>query len=531
MLKILQQHYLATGDQRVIKVMTNYFRYQLKKLPEAPLQAPRGGAGGSWWARQRGGDNLMSVLWLYNITGEKWLLDLGDLIYKQTLPHTDYFLKGDVLKLQGSHWDTIYEDRAFHCVNLAQGIKSPLIRYQQDHDKRHLQAVSKAFLDIETIHGQPHGLYGGDEGLHGWELHRGSELCSAIEMMFSLEKMLEITGDIDFADRLEKVAFNALPTQCTDDYYARQYFQQANQVLVTDHARSFFDDNGYRIVYGLLQGYPCCTCNLHQGWPKFVQHLWMASADRGLAALVYGPSRVTAQVADGQQVTIIEKTNYPFEDTITFIIKSENPVNFPLHLRVPRWCRQAKIVINGKEYSRPDGGQVVVMKRSWKSGDQIQLTLPMTLRSSHWFERSAAIERGPLVYALRIEEHWSEVELSAPKGVPKDAMHRGYRECLPGSPWNFALMETTLNDLNNKVKIIDHGVQSENPWNLTNAPIELELQGVRLPEWTLYNHSAGPVPRSPVRMPNHGHLETIRLIPYGCSTLRIVAFPWVNDRR
>ena len=174
-----------------------------------------------------------------------------------------------------------YGKDVLHCVNLAQGIKTPAIRYQQDKDQKQLDSLKKAFRDIRDLQGQPHGLYGGDEGMHGPGLDRGSELCSAVEMMFSLEKMIEITGDVQFADHLEKIAFNALPTQTSDDYYTRQYFQQANQVLITVGDHSFRDDGGYRNVFGLLQGYPCCTCNLHQGWPKYVQHMWMASIDRG----------------------------------------------------------------------------------------------------------------------------------------------------------------------------------------------------------------------------------------------------------
>ncbi len=76
-----------------------------------------------------------------------------------------------------------------------------------------------------------HGLYGGDEALDGSNPTQGSELCSAVEMMFSLQSTLEITGDVAFADRLEKIAFNALTTQVSDDFQNRQYFQQANQVI------------------------------------------------------------------------------------------------------------------------------------------------------------------------------------------------------------------------------------------------------------------------------------------------------------
>ena len=530
MLKILQQHHSATGDPRVIEVMRKYFRYQLATLPGSPLKAPPGGRGGSWWAEQRGGDNLLTVLWLYNLTGERWLLDLAQLIHTQTLPFTKIFLAGEVLKLMREHSQTALGYPAFHCVNLAQGMKAPLIRYQQDADPQHLVATKKGFADIALLHGQPHGLYGGDEGLHGRGLDRGSELCSAVEMMFSLEKMLEITGDVDFADRLEKIAFNPLPTQTTDNHHYRQYFQQANQVQITAHGRSFYNDGGERIVYGLTTGYPCCTCNYHQGWPKFVQHLWFATADRGLAALAFGPSRVTARVADGVEVSVTEETDYPFEESIRLIIASKAPVTFPLHLRIPGWCREAKILVNGAVDRAVRGGRVAVISRVWRNGDRVELQLPMMVLSSKWYENSVAIERGPLVYALRLAETWSEVNRPGTEGVPA-AVHRGYLEVRTSAPWNIALLQSALNEPAQGFEVFRTGATDANPWSLAGAPIELRTKGVRLAEWTLYQHSAGPVPLSPVEMPAGAAPEPIRLIPYGCTTLRIAAFPWVDDVR
>lgn len=530
MLKILQQHHSATGDPRVIDVMRKYFRYQLATLPASPLKAPPGGKGGSWWAEQRGGDNLMAVLWLYNLTGEAWLLELGNLIYQQTLPFTKILIAGEVLKLTGGQNPTAPGYPAFHCVNLAQGMKTPLIRFQQDSDPQHLAATKKGFADIELLHGQPHGLYGGDEAMHGRSLDRGSELCSAVEMMFSLEKMLEITGDVEFADRLEKIAFNPLPTQTTDNHHYRQYFQQTNQVQVTANDRAFYQDGGERIVYGLTTGYPCCTCNYHQGWPKFVQHLWFATADRGLAALAYGPSSVTARVADGAEVTVTEETSYPFEERIRFRIATKGVTTFPLHLRIPGWCREATILINGAAESTAKGGKIEVVTRKWRDGDRVELQLPMTICSSRWYENSVAIERGPLVYALRLSEQWSEVKRPGPEGASAD-VHRGYQEVRTTDPWNFALLQSALDNPTAGFEVVRTGASAANPWSLAGAPIELRAKGMRVAEWTLYRHSAGPVPLSPLALPAGAAPEPIRLIPYGCTTLRIAAFPWINDVR
>ena len=205
-----------------------------------------------------------------------------------------------------------------------------------------------------------HGLYGGDEALHGNDPTQGSELCSAVEMMFSLENMIAVTGDVSYADQLERIAFNALPAQVTDDFSARQYFQQANQVMITRHIRNFDQNHGGTdVCYGLLTGYPCCTSNMHQGWPKFTQNLWYATPDKGLAAIVYAPSEVKAYVGNGTEISFEEQTNYPFDETIQFKFTTAQPaaVAFPFHLRIPSWCKQAIIKINGEDYKAVSGIQ------------------------------------------------------------------------------------------------------------------------------------------------------------------------------
>ena len=139
-------------------------------------------------------------------------------------------------------------------------------------------------------------MFGGDEGLHGNNPTQGSELCSAVELMYSLEKMMEITGDLTFTDHLERIAFNALPTQITDDFMNKQYFQQANQIMITRHPHNFYEDAHHAatdIIYGTRTGYPCCFSNMHQAWPKFTQSLWYATPDKGIAALAYSPSAVS----------------------------------------------------------------------------------------------------------------------------------------------------------------------------------------------------------------------------------------------
>ena len=514
MMKVMQQYYSATGDTRVIDFFTRYFKYQLAELPQNPL--------GKWtfWGEQRGGDNLMVVYWLYNITGDKFLLDLGELIHKQTFNWTDIFLNQDHLSRQLS----------LHCVNLAQGFKEPVVYYQQNQDPKQICAVKKAVKDIHNTIGLPTGLWGGDELLRFGEPTTGSELCTAVEMMFSLEEMLEITGDVQWADYLERVAYNALPTQETDDYSARQYYQQTNQVAVTREWRNFstpHDDTD--ILFGELTGYPCCTSNLHQGWPKLVQNLWYATADNGIAALVYAPSSVKAKVANGVTVQIEEETAYPFDETLHFKFAFEDKkikrAFFPFHIRIPAWCNQPVIKLNGENVvvdAYP--GEIARINREWKQGDVLTVELPMQVAASRWYGGSAVIERGPLVYALKMNEKWEKKTFEGEKAAQYG---NWYYQVTSDSPWNYALTHKSLepDQINDNFVVEKTKVTTDYPWNIENAPITIKAKGKRLNGWSLYRGSSGSISYFTQQGNDMGDEESIELIPYGCTTLRITEFP------
>ncbi|GEM69242.1 hypothetical protein SMI01S_28480 [Sphingobacterium mizutaii NBRC 14946 = DSM 11724] len=510
MLKVLKQYYSATKDKRVIKLLTNYFKYQLEHLPSTRLD------NWTFWARYRGAENLMVVYWLYNITKDEFLLDLGEIIHKQTFDYTTAFNEREMLTTEGS----------IHCVNLAQGIKAPLVYYQRHPEEKYRKSVETALADIRKFHGMAHGMFGGDEALHGNNPTQGSEFCSAVEMMFSMETVLQITGENKYADQIEKIAFNALPAQATDDFMNRQYFQQANQVMVSNQIRNFqTNHDGTDNCYGLLTGFPCCTANMHQGWPKFAQNLWYSTADHGIAALLYSPNEVNTTVAGNIAVKIVEETNYPFQEDINFTFHFEKGVKnseFPFHLRIPSWCQSAEIRINGLpvSFSQKDG--IAILKRKWNSNDVVQLHLPMNLYQEKWDENSISIQRGPLTFALKMGE---KMELVQNDNPPGSYGGKEFYEIHPTTPWNYGLVQEHRKFEDNFiVEFNDPGVNY--PWNLENAPIRIKTKAKRIPSWQLYNGMAGPLPYSGTyRMQAAKNTEEITLVPYGCTQLRISQFP------
>lgn len=506
-LKIIKQYYEATYDQRAVDFLKAFFRYQATHLKETPLD--------HWtdWGKWRGADNLDVVFWLYNLTGEPWLLGLGKQIHSQTTDWTELFNSGDIFSTQGS----------VHCVNLAQGFKAPMVWWQYSHDASDREAALNAAEAIRHTVGIPNGLWAGDEKLHYGSPSRGSELCTAVEMMFSLETMLRISGDIRWADWLERIAYNALPTQIKDDFSARQYYQQTNQIACTRDWRPFstpHDDTD--VLFGTLNGYPCCLCNMHQGWPKFVCNLWYASADGGLAALVYAPSTVTAKVAGDTDVTIRETTDYPFGGTVTFTVdypgKKVRKAEFPLYIRVPEWCGNARLLLNGEPVEISVDHGVICMDRMWERGDVLSLEMPMEVRVEEGWDRAWSILRGPLVYALEMEEDW--------QWIPFEGRDRHYGdgawEVISDSPWNYCLMRDSFHVDSCVVSVLPVDTY---PWSKEGAPVKITVPARELPHWKSVNGSVGEISYWTEDGDDTGAACRIGLIPYGCTTLRIAAFP------
>ena len=499
MLDALHSYYDYSGDKRAMDCLIRYFHW----LHTQPVAYYRTGWGALRWA-----DTINVLQWIYNRTGEPWLLPLSRKIHENSPSYTD----SDNLPTR-------------HNVNLAQGIREPAEYWLQAKDPALLGATEANYRKIMGEYGQfPGGGFAGDENYRpGFtDPRQGFETCGIVEFMHTFEMMTRISGNPIWADRCEELAFNSLPAALTPDHRGIHYITCANSPELTRRGiNGQFDNRFTMLAYrDGAHNYRCCPHNYGMGWPYYSEELWLGTADKGLAASLYAASEVTAKVGDGTKVTWKSETDYPFSDVIRFTIKTPKSVQFPLYLRVPRWCTHPEVQINGSpipEASEASPLSFVVLERVWKHGDVVTLTLPMTASVKTWATsgNSVTVTHGPLAFSLLIPENWKTVG-----GTPAFPE----QEVLPGGPWNYGLTLDSTNSLRIERK---PGILAANPFTPETVPLRMHARARRIPGWQTDSEGVvAPLQVSPARTTEP--VETVTLIPMGAARLRIASLPTVS---
>jgi uncharacterized protein len=377
----------------------------------------------------------------------------------------------------------------------------------QDDDRR---GFAQMLAALDKYHGLPNGMFSCDEHLAGRNPSQGSELCTVVETMYSMEQSLAILGDASIGDRLERIAFNALPGAFTEDMWAHQYNQEPNQVEVSLHRKPWTTDGPESNLYGLEPNFGCCTANYHQGWPKFAASLWMAPQDGGLAAVAYAPCKVSTMIGQ-TAVDLDEETEYPFRGTVRVAVKPAAGARFALQFRIPGWAKQASIRVNGEAQPTPQPGTFAKIDRKWKHGDVVELNFPLEPQITRGFNDSVSVSRGPLVFSYAIGQDWVKLR---DRGMTADW------QVFPSSQWNYAVASEEESGAQLTVHEQPLG---RSPFALKEAPVTVEVRARKLPAWRAVDGAADPVPQSPVA--SQEQEERLTLVPYGAAKLRITAFP------
>ncbi|HEY4156001.1 MAG TPA: beta-L-arabinofuranosidase domain-containing protein, partial [Puia sp.] len=511
MLWCLQSYYEFSNDKRVLHLMSRYFKWELSLPDEHFLE--------DYWENSRGGDNLYSVYWLYNRTGEPWLLDLASKIDRNT-----------------ADWRQQNNLPNWHNVNIAQCFREPATYYLQSHNSKDLEATYNDFKLVRNIYGQvPGGMFGADENARkGYDDPRQAvETCGMVEQMTSDQMLLRMTGDDSWAENCEDVAFNTFPAAFMPDFRSLRYLTAPNMVVSDSKNHSpGIDNNGPFLMMNPFSS-RCCQHNHSAGWVYYAENTWMATPDDGLVAQLYSDGSVTASVGDGTNVVFTEQTHYPFGETVNFSVKASKPVRFPLYLRIPAWCGAAQVKVNGKEVNiSPEAGTYLRLTKKWKSGDRIILQLPMKIKLRTWEKNknSVSIYYGPLSFSLKIKERYVRKDSKeTATGDSKwqanaDAGKWPSFEIYPASAWNYGLLLEPGEPEKSFTVKRNPWPADDNPFTNESAPIELEAKGKEIPSWTLDQYGlCAPLPQSPVV--SRSATVPLELVPMGGARLRISAFP------
>ncbi|MFA5857886.1 MAG: beta-L-arabinofuranosidase domain-containing protein [Elusimicrobiota bacterium] len=483
-LKVLTQYYDVTKNEKIVDVVKKACKNINVHINKNTVNN---------WAHSRWFEALIPIYWLYQKTKEDWLLRLAIKLYAQGFNWGNYFKNWPITKATPKGgWNYMG-----HVVNNAMAVKSHALIYQMTGDNIDKQTVYEMIDKLDKYHGMVTGVFSGDECLAGLNPVQGTELCAVVEYMYSLEILLSILGDTVFGDRLELIAFNALPATFSPDMWAHQYDQQVNQIECVINPNPVWTTNGPDAnIFGLEPHFGCCTANLSQGWPKFTAHLWMKSKDNGLAVCAYAPSKVITNI-NGSKIEASIETSYPFSDTITIKLKTDKTVRFPLSLRIPSWARKALIKVNNKTLGdtvKP--GHFFRINKKWSGLTIITLKYPMQPEVLKRPNNTVAIKRGPIIYSLKIGEKWKRINENTPY---RELPHADW-EIRPTTPWNYALMKKNVSNL----KFIDYKI-NDFVFKSAKVPVTVKVKGQKIN--------------------NSKQVEDLELIPYGWTNLRITEFP------
>lgn len=494
-LKVLVVYYQCSGDERIEKVVYNTLKNMREHIHTYTVFG---------WASARWYECFLSAFWLYERVKEDWILELCISLYAEGISYKSLFSNG-LYKEPVNTWN--YEA---HVVNVAMSLKSDALLWQISDDGS-LETPKRMIEFLDKYHGTAVGHFNGDECLAGSSPIQGTELCGVVETMFSYEILFSVTGDAYWLNRLEKLAFNALPATISEDMWTHQYDQQVNQVgCAYQGEKSIFHTNGPEAhIFGLEPHFGCCTSNFNQGWPKFVLSSYYKNDDTIISATLV-PAILKTKI-DEANVTVDLKTDYPFDSKLNYTVKCDVPKKFSFAIRIPENIVNFSINVPYKEI---DG--LAIIDKEWFGEESIAVKFDFKIEFKQRKDMYV-LNRGPFIYSLEIEEEFQKKEYI------RENVERKYPYCdysiYPKSKWNYAFADFDVTLVKSKL--------GEIPFSKSNPPIELEVNVVEIP-WNFHNDYKYVCAEKPESTIPISDIKKVKFKPYGCSYLRLTEIPKAN---
>ncbi|MGD0897657.1 MAG: beta-L-arabinofuranosidase domain-containing protein [Thermoguttaceae bacterium] len=479
--RALARQYAATRDPRVLRVLETVY----PGLPD-------------WLGMGWGPSNAWPAFMTYSWTGNE---AVGKAL-------TEFFAAAESKQKKPWTW-TRYQrmpneqpgaERKDHGVRFLESTAPWALGYLWTGKREFLDTAMAWHRVVERDCMQPYGIPVFDEDFGPTGAFRATETCDVAGFLWGKILLLSISGQGSLADQVEQAFFNAGPAVTSRDFRKHVYFQSPNRM----RDRSLPQNR--QCTYQACHGPLCCTAALNRILPEYVSNMWMATMDRGLAAVHYGPGSVSALVADRVKAKVTCRTDYPFHETIEMEISVERPAEFPILLRIPGWCVKPAVTVNGDAVApKPDASGFLRIARTWKSGDRVVLNFPMTVRVVRGEDKNAgnapyaSVHYGPLLFALPIADAKDD-------NTPD-----------PAAKWNYAITDT--NAKGDGITVQRDPMPAKWTWPLA-SPLRLRARAAAF-DWQPDPKQA--LPREEVAA--RASAEEITLVPYGCTKFRISMMP------
>ena len=497
--RALVAYYQASGKEKVLQALTKVYRnYSLPKLIEH-------------FRAVSGSVNIDPMMDTYLMTGDTTIRN-NIASFGKTEEYQALRANWNARKLQPGHNVIYYEN-----------IRVPALFYLFSGDKKDLGATLSALSWAESTNLLPVGVTSGEEFHAGIGATRNIETCDVSAAINTFDRLLQITGEEKYSDKIETIFFNAAPAPVARDFSTMCYYQSMN--LYSNQIPGEEPKSPGKECYKFTKlGHPvlCCVSNNCRILPNYVINMWMATTDHGLAATLYGPCKVKAEVANNTLAEINCQTNYPFEETIKMSIKIQHPSLFPLYLRIPAWCANPLITVNTESVKiEKQLNGFVKLSRIWAMNDQIEIVLPMIPKVVQGNETPypqiayfdpyhkmakdttihnpyACVYYGPLLFSLPIPDINPDQETA-------------------GAKFNYALDVKPADALQQIT--VQRTTMPEN-WNWSlDSPVKLTVNAQEF-NWNPTENKV--LPDKPVEK---GLSVKIHLVPYGSTKFRVTMFP------
>ncbi len=488
----------CTGDPRIDGVIRRAMHHFYDALCEGKVRLFN-------WGAYRWFEAFVSLIWLQQRQPEDWIPELGRMLREKGIDYESFYKLWENPPMTQWRYDT-------HIVNIMMALKAEAVCCKLLGGQPTNQAETMRAL-LDHFHGTATGMFSGDENLGGTSPIHGTELCAVVEQMYSYEWLLAATGESIWGDRLEQVALNALPAAISEDMWTHQYDQLPNQIAcIPESGRSHFTTNsGQAHLFGLEPHFGCCTANFNQGWPKLALSVFLRGEREIVSALLL-PAELHTQV-ENVPVCISQQTDYPFEHCVKITVSTEAPVEFTLRVRIPGWAKS--LTVND---APAEANGFYPITRVWEGTQTI--TIRFTAQPAFVKRPSGmrTLTYGPLLFSLPIRARWDRREYTD-RGVTRKFPYCDY-SLTPQSDWAYAFTDEN-------VELQFHGVGST-PFSGSYPALTAEVT-LRPIAWGMEPGQTDVCRATPEDITPTGDAVTLRLLPYGCTKLRMTELPCLGQ--